>query len=159
MTIDKSSPLWNFLNIDIQDFCWYFRRPSLAKFRWKSKKNNPYEGECKLSIEVSNYLTAKTSKGELTQVWTKIANEGIQSAQSGALMRCMGKNSGVADFLIACSWGNLWIELKATPKGKPSPAQEIFKTWCNYHENQHYHLCDSLEKVIAVLKKYGLVTD
>ena len=157
MTNDKSSPLWNFLNIKIEDFCWYFRRPCLAKFKWKNKKLNPYEGECKLSIEVSDYLTDKTAKGELTQVWTKIANEGIQSMQYGALMRRMGKNSGVADFLIACSWGNLWIELKDTPKGKLSLSQVIFKTWCDHNENQHYHVRHNLEGVVELLKEYNLV--
>lgn len=141
------------------EFRKYLHRPSLRAFkRWG--KLNPYEGEAALSIEVANFLTVLSLEGRLEAVWTKIANEGLQSVQMGALMKAMGKNPGVADFLIATNLGNIWIELKLPPKiGSKGqlkapimlPSQKMFADWCGKLSNQYYYVATSVTEVEKIL--------
>jgi len=141
----------------LADKLTYFRNPNFKKKKRYSANRNPHIGENALSIEIANYLKAKTLTGELFGTWTKIAHETSSSSlEYGILMRNMGKNSGAADFIFVTDKSHLWLELKVNEKSKMQPSQVFFKNWCQ-EQKCNYFVVTSLKDAIECLLAHGIV--
>ena len=142
----------------IADKLAYFRTPKLQVLKKYASNRNPFKGENALSIEIANFLKAKTLEGEFNGVWTKIAHEASSNSLIyGVLMRNMGKNPGAADFIFTNSKNHLWLELKEKSSSKIQPSQVFFQNWCEEQQNNYFIVC-SLKEAVEQLTKFGFLT-
>lgn len=147
----------------------YFRTAPLPTKQPKQSNRRTDRGENKLSIEFANYLKAKTLEGKCKAVWTKIAHETaakprtfktksgqmIKICAFGNLMRNMGKNAGVPDFIFTWEGEALWLELKDGKDAKLSDDQEFFREWCLETKAKH-EIAWSLNEAIYIVERYGI---
>ncbi len=111
-----------------------------------------------IASNIANYLRAQTVQGKLKAVWTKIPNEVADAKHPvfGKKMSWLGKMSGAPDYVVVGASCGLWIEVKI-PKGKLSPDQETFMSWCDVWKCPHYRV-QSLEEVEVILKEHQLLS-
>lgn len=111
-------------------------------------------GDC---VELASFLQRETRQGRFDTVWFHVANEfaGKKRPIWGALLKAMGKLSGVADYIFMWDNGCGAIEMKHG-KGKQSKGQIDFELWC--HDNGvPYEVCYSSQEAINVLIKWGRI--
>lgn len=136
----------------------YFRTAPLPKKQPKNANRRTNSGENLQSIKFANYLKEMSLTDRCNCTWTKIANEtSSRSFAYGNLMRNMGKNAGVADFIFTMGNANLWLELKDGDKGQQSKDQQFFETWCK-KTSTAYRLAISSEEAIKIVESFGLFT-
>lgn len=156
----------------------YFKRPHTF-LKSRSKKMNPTIGENKISIELTNLLSASSiaylshftgkpveSEYICDAVWTKIANEtntravtvgGKKICPFGILMRQMGKNAGAADFIFTKHNTHLWLELKAGHSNHLGVDQEFFNEWCSI-SGCNFEVAYSFKEAVNYLIEYKILT-
>lgn len=134
----------------------YFRSAPYPIKQPKNANRRTDCGENLQSIKFANYLKEKTMTGKCDYVWTKIAHEtSSKSYAFGNLMRNMGKNAGVPDFIFTNGENFLWLELKNGKDKKLSADQQFFKCWCE-ETNSPYCLAYSAQEAIKIVEVLGI---
>ncbi len=94
-------------------------------------------------------------------VWTHCPNEGRRSVQHAVMLKRAGLKPGVPDVLIFNSlygypWRGLAIELKVG-RNKQQPSQLLWQRRLETECNWIYEVAYSIDDVIKILKKVGLL--
>ena len=92
--------------------------------------------------------------------WGHYPAGGVRSKTEAAIFKGLGVVPGVADILIIPQGGKAhWIELKAPGrKAKTTSTQDAFGETMMVLGCQ-WAVCDSVEEVHSLLKKWGLIND
>lgn len=116
-----------------------------------SRPPNTWEGI--LCNKIALYLRALSLDG-FPVIWFHVPNEaGKSGARYGASLNAMGRIAGAPDYVVIVPNKILLIEAKAD-KGRLSPRQSDFRTWCNIHGDKlkvHYNVVYNIDDLIALL--------
>ena len=108
--------------------------------------------EDRLSIEFANYLRQQSLEKDFPYIWFHVPNQiGSYRAIFGLKAGWMGRIAGVADYCFMGKDQSFFIEFKAA-KGKQSPQQKIFETWCKDKDVQYY-ICRSFEEAKKIINE------
>lgn len=109
--------------------------------------------EQSICVDFANALRALTFEKKLSYVWFHVPNEFLPSARINYTFELkqkhMGKISGVPDYCFMSSQDCFFIEFKAG-KGRLSPNQKIFESWC-LAKKIPYFLCFSAQEGLTVV--------
>lgn len=112
-----------------------------------------------LSCKVASLLRKLAIEGKLNCVWAMVPNELGASARNVRVLYAkasqMGMVPGTVDFVFLAESRGFAIELKAET-GRQSDNQINYERWC-LTVGVGYHICRSVDEVIAALKEEGVL--
>lgn len=89
--------------------------------------------------------------------WFAVPNAGRRSPYSGARMKAEGLVAGVADLCFMLPAGKCaWLELKRSPREKPSPEQRQFEEVCRALGHP-YAVAYSFDEAVTILREWGVL--
>lgn len=127
--------------------------------------------EDEVCIRFADGLREAALCGRLRATWTHIPHEVGGAAKNAklyySLAVALGLIKGSGDYVFVWKGGGCWMEFKAPaiqrtaaePRkqgGALSPAQKLFRQWCELHEVPH-HIVTSAEDGFALLVGYGVL--
>lgn len=112
-----------------------------------------------MCVQFASNLRVATVQGRLKGVWLHPAQElcyGHATGLRAAISRAMGMHVGVADYLFLWDGGSAALEAKIG-KGRLTPAQTDFQTWCTTQGVRHREF-RSIEEGLQALRDWGLLS-
>ncbi len=85
-----------------------------------------------------------------------VPNGGYRPAGVGKQLKESGTKSGIADLILPLHnkrYAQLWIEVKEPKKGKQSPNQKQWESFCKQTDIK-YVICKSTQEIIDTVLKY-----